>query len=66
MLDNERIIDAKELKTIIPYSSMHVWRLEKEGKFPKRIPIGTNRVGWSLNEVHQWIEIKKDQRLISK
>ena len=47
----DRIINAAELRQIIPYSDMHFWRLERDGKFPRRIRPGANRVGWSLSEV---------------
>lgn len=31
------------------------WKLEKEGKFPKRIKIGATAVAYSLSEVQDWI-----------
>ena len=58
----DRIIDAKERQQLIPYSDMHVWRLEREGKFPRRIRLGKNRVGWSLQELEMWIEARKAER----
>jgi len=57
-----RIITAKERRELVPYSDMHVWRLEKEGRFPQRIHLGANRVGWSLSEITEWIEEKKAKR----
>ena len=47
---------------MIPYSDMHVWRLEKAGQFPKRIKLGASRVGWSLRELDQWITDRKSER----
>ena len=62
-LNNEdRIITAAERRIYVPYSDMHIWRLEKAGKFPKRIPLGPNRVGWSHAEVMAWIEARKRDR----
>ena len=58
----DRIITTKELLGIVPYSAMHVWRLERDGKFPGRIQIGPNRVGWSLREIMAWVEAKKAAR----
>jgi prophage regulatory protein len=52
----DRIIDKKELTQLIPYSEVQIQRLEQKGLFPKRIKIGANRVGWSLNEINEWIE----------
>jgi prophage regulatory protein len=50
-----RIITKKELRLLVPYSPQHILRLEKQGKFPKRIPIGARRVGWWLHEVLAWL-----------
>ena len=47
----DRIITAPERRLLVPYSDMHIWRLEKAGIFPRRIRLGPNRVGWSLREV---------------
>lgn len=58
----DRIIDKKELKHFIPYSDVHIQRLEKSGDFPKRIKLGPNRVGWSLQEICEWIEQRKVAR----
>ena len=46
-----RIVDWKVLKTMVPWSRQHLSRLEKAGKFPVRVQIGNNRVGWVLEEV---------------
>ncbi len=59
----DRIIREQELRMIVPYSSMHIWRLERAGRFPARIRLGPNRVGWSLREVSDWLDEKKAERL---
>jgi prophage regulatory protein len=41
---------------------MHVWRMERVGRFPRRVHLGANRVGWSLAEIQEWIESKKAER----
>ena len=42
----DRIIMAKERRQLVPYSDMHIWRLEKTGAFPQRIKLSPNgRVG---------------------
>jgi prophage regulatory protein len=61
--DADRVIRDKELRTMVPYSSMHIWRLEKAGRFPARIRLGPNRVGWSLREVSDWLDERKAERL---
>ena len=60
----DRIIREQELLRLVPYSSMHIWRLEKAGRFPARVHLGPARVGWSLREVEEWIEARKAERLL--
>jgi len=58
----DRIILAPERRNLVPYSDMHIWRKEQDGTFPKRIKLGANRVGWSLQEVLEWIDARKAER----
>jgi prophage regulatory protein len=58
----DRIIGSTERRRLVPFSDMHIWRLEKAGQFPKRIKIGAQRVGWSLSEISAWIDARKSQR----
>jgi prophage regulatory protein len=51
-----RLIRRDELQRRVPYSMVHIWRLEQRGTFPRRIPIGENRVAWDEGEVDAWIE----------
>lgn len=37
----------------IPYTRQHLSRLEKQGKFPKRVRIGENRVAWVETEIDE-------------
>ena len=53
-----RVITRRELRRLVPYTAQHILRLEKKGKFPKRIKIGERRVGWWLHEVMAWLEQK--------
>jgi prophage regulatory protein len=42
----------KELQAVgIPWSRVHVDRLEKAGKFPRRVRLGTNTVAWIRAEI---------------
>ena len=53
-----RILSKRQLKELVLYSPQHIARLEKAGKFPKRIQLGSNRVGWLESEIHEWLEEK--------
>lgn len=55
----ERIVSEKELRNLIPYSRQHIRRLEKSGKFPRRIKLGpgpTGRIGWRLSRIMKYID----------
>ena len=54
-----RVISKKELLKLVPYTPQHILRLEKQGKFPKRIRIGARRVGWWLHEVLAWLDLRR-------
>ncbi len=58
----DRIITGRELREMVRYSLMQIWRLERDGRFPKRIKLGPGRVGWSLREVQGWIAARKAER----
>jgi prophage regulatory protein len=50
---------------LIPYDSLaargislskcQLWRLEKVGKFPKRVPVSAARHAWLSHEIDDWI-----------
>lgn len=53
-----KIIRKKELFNLIGLSDTTVWRLERKGKFPKRLRLGAKSVGWRYTDVLSWIEKK--------
>ena len=57
-----RILSKPELKELVLYSPQHVARLEKAGKFPKRVQLGPNRVGWVESEVMEWLNLRLASR----
>ena len=57
-----RILSKRQLKEMVLYSPQHVARLEKAGKFPKRIQLGPNRVGWVESEVLDWLQQRLESR----
>ena len=63
-MSEKQLVSKKELKTVlgIPYSFQHIARLEKAGKFPKRLRLGQNRVAWLRSEVEAWIDEKLADR----
>jgi prophage regulatory protein len=58
----DSIISKKKLLQIIGLSDSQLRRLEKAGKFPKRVWLGPGRVGWIGSEVNAWIDALKAAR----
>jgi len=50
------ILRFPELRAMCGLSRSTIWRLEREGSFPKRVQLSPNAVGWSRNSVSQWLE----------
>jgi prophage regulatory protein len=51
-----RILDHRALKDRgVSFTSVHLLRLEKLGRFPKRVRVGENRVGWIEAEIDQYL-----------
>jgi len=57
-----KLIDWKTLTTMVPYSRQHILRLEQAGRFPKRVRLGQNRIGWVLSEIEDWITERMEGR----
>ncbi len=47
-----------KLRLITGLSRCTIWRLENEGKFPRRIKLSANAVGWRSDEVQVWMEAR--------
>jgi prophage regulatory protein len=39
----------------ITFCKMHIWRLEKAGKFPIRVQVSAQRIAWVESEIDDWI-----------
>ena len=50
------LIKRAELQRLVPFSMVHIWRLEKRGAFPLRVQLAPTSVAWYLDEVQGWIE----------
>lgn len=57
-----RILSIKQVRELVLYSPQHIYRLEQAGKFPKRVRLGPNRVGWIESEVLEWLNSRIDDR----
>jgi prophage regulatory protein len=52
-----RLIDFPGLRELngIPYSRVHLLRLEKAGEFPRRVQLSASRVAWVESEIDGWL-----------
>ncbi len=41
----------------VPYSNMHLHRLEADGKFPRRVRVGM-RAAWVEAEIEEWLKAR--------
>jgi len=59
-----KILNKKELRAKTTLSIQHITRLEKETppRFPRRIQLSQNRVGWLESEVDEWINVRIARR----
>lgn len=54
-----RIIRLKEVKTMTGLSRSTIYQYIKDDLFPSQIKLGLRCVGWTENEITQWINSKK-------
>lgn len=52
----DRIMNTPEVVEATGVSRTTLWRLEREGKFPRRRQLIGHRVGWLASEVDAWIQ----------
>ena len=57
-----RLLSKRQVREMVLFSPQHLDRLEKAGKFPKRVRVGQNRVGWVYEEVENWLKQKVAER----
>ncbi len=58
-----RLIVFKDLKARgVLLGRRQIDRLEKAGKFPRRVPISASRVAWVAEEIDQWVTDKINSR----
>jgi prophage regulatory protein len=50
----------------IPLSQNRLWRLERAGRFPKRVNISANRVGWVASEIDEYLRQRIAEALAAR
>jgi prophage regulatory protein len=50
----------------IALSKSQLWRLERAGKFPNRVPVSAARHAWVESEIDQWIAARIAARPVAR
>ena len=58
-----KILRFAEVRETTGLSRSSVWRLEHRGKFPRRLQLSSNAVGWLEHEVLAWLEARTRRAL---
>ena len=58
----KRLVREPECRAITGLSRATRWRLERDGKFPKKIEILPGIVGWEYTELIKWVEARISDR----
>lgn len=54
------LLSFDDLQRLVPLSRTTIWRLERQGEFPRRIRISTNRVAWLVSDVEEWLASRQE------
>jgi prophage regulatory protein len=57
----DRILRWPEVRDRVPVNGSTVWRWEQAGKFPRRVKLGPNSVGWYESEVERWMAERRQR-----
>ncbi len=54
--EQERILRIEEVVKLTGISRTTIWRKERIGEFPARVPLSSCIVGWRATEINEWIK----------
>ena len=59
-----RFVRYEQLRQVkgIPFSRVHINRLEKAGRFPRRVRLGPNTIAWREDELDDWSAARSNER----
>ena len=57
-----KFLRAGEVSTLVGYSVSHIWRMARDGSFPKPVKLGPNATAWLSGEVLEWQQVRVDAR----
>ena len=57
-----QVIKIKKVRELTSLSSATIYRLVKNGEFPKQLKLAERSSGWLLEEINDWLESKSTLR----
>jgi predicted DNA-binding transcriptional regulator AlpA len=63
---DERIVAEDELLERIPLDRTTIWRMEREGRFPKSIRLTAARKGWRWSAILAWLTDREQNPVASR
>lgn len=60
--DDDTLLTMPEVEALTRLSKPTVYQMIREGRFPKQVRLGPNKVAWLRSEVLGWIGEKADAR----
>jgi prophage regulatory protein len=52
----DRILFRDEVLDMVGLGASTVNKLEREGRFPRRVHVGDRRTGWRLSDLKKWLD----------
>lgn len=60
--NRQRVMRKPEVLNMTGLSDPTIWRMERDGKFPRRLRLGGNSCGWLESEVNGWLADRAAER----
>jgi prophage regulatory protein len=55
----DRVLRFPEVRAIVPLGRTTIWRMERDGKFPRRRQLSARSVGWLASEIKEWLATRQ-------
>lgn len=56
------LLSRAQVIAAVSYSRSQIDRLERAGRFPRRIKLGSRRVAWRADEIAKWVIDRSNER----
>jgi prophage regulatory protein len=63
---DDRVLSTKELLARIPFNRSTIWKMVREGRFPKPIQLSPARIGWRWSAIVAWLDERERDPLASR